>query len=202
MIRLFLVRHGLTQWNVEKRYLGNSDIPLNKTGKQQAIVLARALKDEHFDKIYSSNLQRAIETAILVKATRKISLILDPRLRELNFGVFEGLTFSEAKMQYPDMLSAWLDNYDQPPDEGEPFSSLTERVDSFLDDLKMITAPQTILIVSHGGCMREIICLLLGLPRERHWSFQFAPASLSEVHVYDNYPIITRINDTQHLREV
>ncbi|MCD4678360.1 MAG: histidine phosphatase family protein, partial [Desulfobacula sp.] len=124
------------------------------------------------------------------------------RLRELNFGVFEGLTFTEAKTRYPDILSTWLDNYDQPPDKGEPFSSLTERVDSFLDDLKMISAPQTILIVSHGGCIREIIRLLLELPREKHWSFQFDLANLSEVHVDDNYSTIVRINDTQHLREV
>ena len=202
MIRLLLVRHGLTQWNEEKRYLGNTDIPLNKIGKQQAIALAHALREEHFDQIYSSNLQRALETAEVIKANREISLILDPRLRELNFGVFEGLTFSEAKRQYPDILSAWLDNYDQPPDEGEPFSSLTERVGSFLDDLKMINAPQTILIISHGGCLREIIRLLLGLPCERHWSFQFDFASLSEVHVDDNYSTIVRINDTQHLGEV
>ncbi len=202
MIRLLLVRHGLTQWNEEKRYLGNTDIPLNKIGKQQAIALANALREENFNQIYSGNLQRAFETAEVIKANREISLILDPRLRELNFGVFEGLTFSEAKTQYPDMLSAWLDNYDQPPDEGEPLSSLTERVDYFLDDLKMITALQTILIVSHGGCLREIIRLLLELPRERHWSFQFDLASLSEVHVYDNYSTIVRINDTQHLREV
>jgi len=202
MIRLLLVRHGLTQWNEEKRYLGNTDIPLNKIGKQQAIALAHALREEHFNQIYSSTLQRALETAEVIKANREISLILDPRLRELNFGVFEGLTFTEAKTRYPDILSTWLDNYDQPPDKGEPFSSLTERVDSFLDDLKMITAPQTILIVSHGGCIREIIRLLLKLPRERYWLFQFDLASLSEVHVDDNYSTIVRINDTQHLREV
>jgi len=202
MIRLLLVRHGLTQWNEEKRYLGNTDIPLNKIGKQQAIALAHALREEHFEQIYSSTLQRALDTAAVIKANRKISLITDPRLREINFGVFEGLTFSEAKTQYPTMLSAWLDNYDQPPDEGELFSSLTERVCSFLGDLKMIEAPQTKLIVSHGGCLREIIRLLLGQPRERHWSFQFDLASISEVHVYDNYSTILRINDTQHLREV
>ncbi len=202
MIRLLLVRHGLTQWNEEERYLGNTDIPLNKIGKQQAIALTHALREEHFDQIYSSNLQRALETAALIKANRKISLIPDPRLRELNFGVFEGLTFSEAKTQYPDMLSAWLDNYDQPPDNGEPFSSLAERVSSFLDDLKTIATPQTILIVSHGGCIREIIRLILGLPRERYWSFQFDPASLSIVNLCGSYPAIVRINDTQHLRGV
>lgn len=202
MIRLLLVRHGLTQWNEEKRYLGNTDIPLNKIGKQQAIALAHALKEEHFDQIFSSDLQRAIETAALIKAKRKISLIPDPRLRELNFGVFEGLTFSEAKTQYPEMLSAWLDNYDQPPDGGEPFFSLTERAGSFLGDLEMIAAPQTILIVSHGGCLREIIRLLFDQPHERHWSFQFDFASLSRVHLSDSYPIIVQINDTQHLREV
>ena len=168
MIRLLLVRHGLTQWNEEKRYLGNSDIPLSEVGKQQAVVLAQELHEEHFDKIYTSDLRRALETASSVKANRELPLIADSRLRELNFGVFEGLTFSEAKTQSPNMLTAWLENYDQPPDGGESFSSFSERVGSFLDDLKMIECPKTYLIVCHEGTLREIVRILLGLSREAH----------------------------------
>lgn len=202
MIRLILVRHGLTQWNEEKHYLGDSDIPLNKIGKQQAVALMHALKKERFDQIFTSNLKRAFETATIIKDDREVSLISDARLRELNLGAFEGLTFLEAKTKYPDMLSTWLDNYDKPPDGGELFSSLAERVSSFMDDLKMIKAPKTILIVAHGGTLREIIRLLLGLPRESHWSFQFEYASVSEVHLFDDKPLIVRINDTHHLSEV
>ena len=202
MIRLILVRHGLTQWNEEKRYLGDSDIPLNQNGKQQAVALMHALKKERFDQIFASNLKRAFETATIIKNDREVSLISDVRLRELNLGALEGLTFLEAKIKYPDMLSTWLENYDKPPDGGELFSSLAERVSSFLDDLKMIKAHKTILIVAHGGTLREIIRLLLGMPREKHWFSHFDFASLSEVHLFDDQPLIVRINDTHHLREV
>lgn len=202
MIRLLLVRHGLTRWNEETRYLGYTDIPLNEIGKQQAFALAQEMHEEHFDQIYTSDLQRAFETAASVKANRELPLIPDSRLRELNFGAFEGLTFSEAKTKYPDMLTAWLENYDQPPNGGESFSSFSERVGSFLDDLKMIEGPKTYLIVCHGGTLREIVRILLGLSREAHWSFRFDPASLSEVHINGGCPTIVRINDAHHLNEV
>ena len=202
MIRIFLVRHAVTQWNEDKRYLGVTDLSLSKKGKQQAESVANSLKDEYIDEIYSSNLKRTVETANYIRKDRETQFILDNRLRELNLGVFEGLTFAEAQEQHPELMAAWLDDYDLPPTGGEMFSSLTARIRSFLDEIMMRETPNTILVVTHGGPLREIFRLLLELPAEKHWALQFDPASWSEIHMIEGSLTIIGTNHTHHLRGV
>ena len=200
MIRLILVRHAVTQWNEEKRYLGITDLPLSNRGKQQAEALAIILMKENIDLIYSSDLKRAVETANFIGRDRDTKLISDHRLRELNFGVFEGLTFSDAQDEYPEMIAAWLKDYNQPPAGGEMLSSLTSRIQSFLDDLRAIEAPKTVLVVTHGGALREIFRQFLSMPIDKHWSFQFDPASWSEIHVFEDTATVIRANQSHQMR--
>ena len=201
MLKLLLARHGLTQWNQEKRYLGSSDIPLNSEGKQQAKLLSKKLNSRPIDLILSSELKRAFESGNIIKANRELQVNTNPRLNELHFGVFEGLTYSEAHSKYPDMLKRWLEDYDLPPEGGQSFSSFSETVKIFINYLKNITEEKSILIVSHGGVIREIVRLALGLPQDNHWSFQIDPASLSEVHIDHGHSTIIHLNDTTHLQE-
>lgn len=201
MIRLLLVRHGLTVWNQERRYIGSDDIPLNEIGKHQAAALANRLKEENVDAIYSSDLKRSLETASIIGESWKIQPKIDPRLREMSFGVFEGLTFQEAQERYPDMLSKWLADSNQTPDEGESFTAFSHRISSFLSEISSSNNPESVLIVAHGGTLREILRLLLGLPPDGHWYFRIDPASLSEVHLYDGHPSIIQLNSTCHLNE-
>ncbi len=201
MLKLLLVRHGLTQWNQEKRYLGSSDIPLNAVGKKDAHSLSERLLSESIDQIISSELIRAIDTATQIAAGREISVVIDARLNEINFGVFEGLTFSEAQSKYPKMLNTWLKDYDLPPDNGQSFSSFSETVIDFMDYVKTIDEEKTILIVSHGGVIREILRLTLELPQEKHWSFKIDPASLTEIQFNEGHATLIKLNDTNHLRE-
>ena len=201
MLKILLVRHGLTQWNQEKRYLGSSDIPLNTEGKHQVSLLSIKLKSRPIDLILSSELQRAIETANMITVDREIPINTDLRLNEINFGVFEGLTFAEAQSNNPEMLSAWLEDYDLPPEGGQSFSSFSETIQKLIDYLENIAEEKSILIVSHGGVIREILRLTLGLPQDKHWSFQIDPASLSEVHIDQNNSTIIQLNDTNHLQE-
>ena len=99
MLRLILVRHGETEWNAQRRYQGHSDVPLSALGRRQAARAAERLAALKIDAVYTSDLGRALETAEIIAEQRGLEVCAEPRLRELNFGVFEGLTFDEAQAQ-------------------------------------------------------------------------------------------------------
>src|SRR5688500_9075185 len=99
---ILLVRHGETDWNLERRVQGHSDRPLNDTGRRQAIELATALGDEPVDAIYSSDLVRAHETARILAERRGLGVTVIPELREKSFGTWEGLTDREVLQRFPE----------------------------------------------------------------------------------------------------
>lgn len=200
-LRLLLVRHGETDWNRDKRYLGSSDFELNETGLCQAEALASFLQTESIDIIYASGLSRATQTAAAIGKPHGLTPQADDRLRELSLGVFEGLTFVEANQRYPEMMSTWLEDYEQPPQDGESLSALRRRTAEFITMLRQHPAPASIAIVSHGGPLREIVRQLLGLPESAHWYFSFSPASLSEILLYSGELVVKYLNQTSHLIE-
>lgn len=97
--KLFLIRHGITQWNKEKRYCGYKDVLLSKQGKMQIIKLGRKIKSTNFDSIYSSDRKRALETKNILFGSRYYRKI--KALREINFGVLEGLKSEDILKKYP-----------------------------------------------------------------------------------------------------
>jgi alpha-ribazole phosphatase len=191
--RLLLVRHGETDWNREGRYQGQTDTPLNEAGRAQAAQLAARLAGEALDVIYSSDLKRACETAQVIAAPHGLDVQPTPQLREVAFGVLEGLTYDEAKTQYPQALDAWHADPDRPPPGGEALSRVAARVQDFLDRL---AAGQPALVVGHGGPLRVLLCLVMGLPAARHWQFRLDTASLTAVSLYDAGAILSLLNDT------
>ena len=196
-MNLLLIRHGQTNWNLEQRFQGQSDIPLNETGRRQAQALAERLAAETFDAVYSSDLQRATETAKIICASQIHS---DPRLREVNFGDWEGLTYDEIKVKYPETLAAWeSDIFKNAPPSGETLEQLAIRVQSMLDELREKHEDQNILIVAHGGVLQTLICLALKLPSTMYWQFHLSTASLSELAFYPAGAILNSLNDTSHL---
>jgi len=196
-MNLLLIRHGQTNWNLEQRFQGQSDIPLNETGRKQAQALAEQLAAEPFDAVYSSDLQRATETADII---RKSGFQPDARLREVNFGDWEGLTYDEIKSKHPDTLAAWeSDIFKNAPPHGETLEGLAIRVQSMLDELREKHKDQRILIVAHGGVLQTLICLALKLPPTMYWQFHLSTASLSEVAFYPAGAILNSLNDTSHL---
>jgi broad specificity phosphatase PhoE len=105
-MKLFLIRHGETDWSRQKRYCGATDISLNKTGKEQAIKLGQRLQQEQIQQIYASNSQRTIQFANL--AFPKKTILERAQLQELDFGPWEGLKHHEVESTYPDIYSRWL----------------------------------------------------------------------------------------------
>lgn len=203
-MNLLLVRHGQTGWNLKQRFQGQSGIPLNAAGRKQAQALAKRLAAESFDAVYSSSLQRAAETAniILRMSDRSPGLHLDPRLREVNFGDWEGLTYDEIKAKHPKALAAWeADIFKNAPPHGETLEELAVRIQSALGELRAKHEGQKIMIVAHGGALQTLICLALKLPPTMYWQFHLSTASISELAFYPAGAILNLLNDTSHLRQ-
>jgi alpha-ribazole phosphatase len=197
-MNLLLIRHGQTDWNLAQRFQGQSDIELNETGRKQAQALADRLSAEHFDAVYSSDLKRATETANII--TQMSDCEPDPRLREIHFGDWEGLTYDEIKEKHHETLAAWeADIFKNAPPHGETLEGLSVRVQSMLDELRKKHEGQNILIVAHGGVLQTLICLALKLPPTMYWQFHLSTASLSEVAFYPAGAILNSLNDTSHL---
>ncbi|MBP5980333.1 MAG: histidine phosphatase family protein [Halomonas sp.] len=159
-VELVVVRHGITAWNVERRYQGQRDIPLLFPEAEEGLLALRAgLVDERFDAIYSSDLHRCQQTLEWVQAAKPgVPLSLEPRLRELHFGEYEGKVYDELK-DLPH-YRAWVDSVGelQIPG-GESAAQLRERLDLWLADVAadaQANGYRKVLAVTHGGVIREL----------------------------------------------
>jgi alpha-ribazole phosphatase len=201
-MRLHLIRHGQTDWNLNRRFQGQSDVPLNETGTDQARKLARRLAQTQLDAIYSSDLTRALQTAEEIARHHKLNVAADSRLREQSFGEWEGLTFAEMRDAAPEALAAWrADPSRNSPPRGETLNQLAARIQSALEEIKTRHKDRRVALVSHGGVLTTLTCLALGVDLSRYWQFSFSSASLSEIAFYDEGAIVNLLNDTSHLGE-
>jgi broad specificity phosphatase PhoE len=199
MLHLMLVRHGESEWNAQRRYQGQSDVPLSALGRRQAELIAGRLAGCKIDAVYASDLVRAWETARPIAEKNGLKVTPEPRLRELKFGILEGLTFDEAQAQYPEMMAAWLADFNRPPEGAETIDVFNKRIVSLLEDLKGKHDEQTVLLVAHGGSLSEILRVVLGLSRKKRWYLEMENASLSEVLIAQDFVSLKRLNDTCHL---
>jgi len=197
------VRHGITEFNSARRFAGYSDVELSAAGYRQVERLRDRLVDDKIDAVYSSDLRRALVTAEVISSEHKVDIVTCPDLREINYGNIEGLTFEEIRRLYPEVAES-LTNFSlrlKFPG-GEDFEGLIERVSKFLDKLKRHTSSQTMLIVSHSGPLRILVCRLLGIDLG-HWrQIRIDNASLSIVETYSQGAVVSLLNDTAHLRGV
>jgi broad specificity phosphatase PhoE len=154
-----LVRHGQTDWNLEGRYHGQSDVPLNEQGRKQARLLAQQFDGQIFVAIYSSDLWRARETAEIIAQGMHIRVKLDLRLREINQGEWEGQLVEVIKARY---VKLWQERTRDPikvrPPGGETVGEVAKRVTAALDDIAMAYPTGPVLICSHGLALATAIC--------------------------------------------
>ncbi len=203
MIRLIMVRHGQTTWNAESRYQGQSDPPLDATGEAQAAALARYLTAEQVDAMYSSDLLRARQTAAAIAQVVGLQPATDPRLRELAFGSWEGLTYREIQQRWPEQYLAWQnDPVTRVPPGGETLAQTLQRVGAFVADLRSQRSGQTVMAVAHGGSLRAIVCFALNLPSHAFWRLTLASGSISELQLYPDTAVLTLFNDRHAVREI
>lgn len=169
---LYIIRHGKTDWNVQHRLQGMTDIPLNEEGRKMARDAAIEYKDIHFDVCYCSPLIRARETAEILLEGRDIPIIVDDRLREMGFGKYEGFTDSFSVPDCPvNVLFFHPEQYTTPVEGGESLDDLFARTGEFLREvaLPQVKEDKDVLIVGHGAMNSCIRCQVKNRPREEFW---------------------------------
>lgn len=154
---IYLIRHGQTDWNLNQKVQGGSNIPLNENGRKQAEAMAVKLRGVPFCAVFSSDLDRAKETAEILIQGRGLDIQVDPRFRERGFGSWEGKDFEE-----------YLKAADDQRLDVESSEAMRERVLAALDEVAALYPGKTILVSSHGGALKYIVAFLLGLPLSTH----------------------------------
>lgn len=198
MARLFLVRHGKIEGE-DGLYFGYSNVPLSHEGIKQAEKLKSRLSSEKLAAIYSSDLDRAQKTAEIISSPHNLKVSLKPELRELNFGLLEGKSFDKIHRLYPRESRIWFASPDLAAPGGESLKDLAKRLKSFLSIVNKSRPEDSILLVSHKGALRALICLLIGLKLQDYWKISLDPASLTIVETYEEGAILQLLNDTSHL---
>ena len=200
MTKVIFVRHGETLWNHSKRYQGQSDIPLNEKGIQQAKKVAQRLAGQTISAVYSSDLIRAVQTAEAIANEHSLQVVPLPEFREVNFGLWEGLTYEEIMAEWPEALSAI---YAKPGSvcipEGESFYDVQKRTAIGLSKCIANHHEETIVIVSHGGTMRILLCDALGLAIEKMWSLQQDSTAINRIDYFTDSKVVSLVNCTCHL---
>jgi len=163
-IRVVLWRHGQTDWNVENRFQGHSDIPLNKVGQYQASEAAKVLAALRPDRIISSDLIRAQSTAAALAALTDIKVEINSDLRETDGGLWEGKLASENRASHGELFANWYEGGDEPAGvTGERRSDVAKRAVAVIEK-ETANFSGTIVFVTHGGTVRSVLGSILKLP--------------------------------------
>lgn len=195
MIELYLVRHGETDLNVQKVYYGWTDCCMNSRGYEQAKELADILGEVDFDVVISSSLQRAVETATIISGFSADTIIKDDRLKELNFGDWEGVYYLEVQEKYREHWEKWgRDWKNASPPSGESYRELRRRVEECLGELLERYDGKKVLVVSHQGCLRIIPAILLGMGDDGYWNFTAEQGRYSLFEIENGHCTVKRLN--------
>jgi len=198
-MNLILVRHGETEWNKERRFQGQHDVPLNDTGLWQAEQAARALAGEPIDLVASSDLGRALVTAEQIAAVCGAPLLVDRRWRELHFGAWEGLSFAEVRARDAEEYARRrADPFTHTPPGGESAAAARQRLRDAWKALQS-TGAETAVVVAHGGTLSFFLKDLLGLSTEAYWQLKLGNASLSRLRIDAAGATALLLNDMRHL---
>jgi len=203
-VKLFLIRHGQTSWNVEGRYQGSCDIELNSTGIRQAELASKYFSRVKFSNIYSSPLKRTMETAIIINGRAEEGIMTRDGLKEVDFGKWEGLKFDQINKDYHEDYQKWMeDPYNNHPTGGESFKELTLRTTSVIDSIVAENEDDSsAAIITHGGVILSLLVYWLQIPLPRWKSIIQRQGAINIVVIDKGFPYISAINYTGHLSPV
>jgi probable phosphoglycerate mutase len=198
--RICLVRHGETEWNAARRIQGQIDIDLNATGLRQAAAAGRWLHDAGIVALYSSDLKRAWNTALAIGAALGLTPTAAPEMRERRYGVFEGLTYDEARTRHPDGYAAFEGrNADYAFENGESLKAMFTRVTGRLQAIAAAHPGQNVAVVLHGGVLDIINRFVRGNSLETPRDFLIPNAGLNWIAVDNGRWHLETWGETAHL---
>jgi len=198
-----VIRHGETEWNKIGLQQGHLNSNLTILGIKQAETLANALSEIKFDHIYSSDLLRAFDTAKIISKKMNLEIKTDPRLRERNLGIMQGLTIAEFKEKFPEEYAKFIsDDPDVPVKNGESKNEHFKRVKQCIVELGNRHIGENILIVTHGGVIEKIFRFALGIPLEAKRNFSLFNSSINTFTFQDNILFLKTWGDINHLKEI
>lgn len=203
-MRIYLVRHGETEWNRARIFQGRSNLPLNQEGRKQVKALALALKNKPLNAIYTSPLIRALETARLIKVFHpSIPIFEEKGLIEMDLGEFDGMKAQDWAEQYPDFRKAWNENpASVKMPGGESLKEVQVRAKDTLERITRIYPPDTtILISSHNFVNLTILCDLLEIPLHRFRELRQENAAFNVICKKGNRLYAELVNERSHLKK-
>ena len=200
MTRMIFVRHGQSQGNLDKVFVGSAESPLTELGRKQAAMTARYLADTEIDAVYSSDISRAYETGREIAAVHGLEVIKDPLFREVNGGKWTMMPYEELERMYPDSYGTWINNIGLAVcDGGESFEDVRCRVFGRAEELARGNDGKTVCIATHATAIRSFICTVYGMLGERAKDVPWVGNASVTVAEYDGAWRLTAVNMTAHL---
>lgn len=203
MKKLYLIRHGESEWNALKKIQGQQDVPLTEKGTKQAELTGKRLIKEDIKKIYSSDLKRAYQTAKIIGNILNVEVIPIKELREINFGIWEGLNSDILESKYPKEHELWLKQPEKLKIDGAEtiFEVQKRAMESINKIISDNDNEDNILIVSHGATLKTIILGLLGVDISHFKNMSLKNVSISIIEFRQFNKVLTLLNDTSHIKE-
>ena len=197
---VFFIRHGLTDWNIEKRFQGTFDIPLNSAGIHQAETAALRCKELKLERIYHSSLARAAQTAQIIAETANVPLVPHTGFNEVNLGLFQGLNHQEARERYPAEYAQYFsDRIHGVPPKGESLYQVQQRalkaLSSIEEDAK---GCERIAVVSHGALLKALLGAIAGIPLENYACYDVSNGSISVIESKEGARRLITLNAMAH----
>lgn len=193
------MRHGQTDWNQAGRWQGHADIPLNETGQKQAQALCQRLRSWPIDTVYTSDLQRCVQTAEPLANELGLEPIKTELWRERDVGDFSGLTGGQAREQFPEIWAAATRGMIDPPN-GEPFADVLSRAWRAYETVRQAHSAGMVAVITHGGLLHALLGQVMGIDPAIYGRFSMrGNTGLSIIEVTERGPVVTRLNDTSHL---
>jgi broad specificity phosphatase PhoE len=209
--RLYLIRHGQTEWNKQKKIQGSLDIPLNKRGIQQAEAVAQRMYAHYpFDLIFSSPAERALKTAETINQYTNRKIIVDPNLIEIDFGSLTNHTLDDLGPEQEEYIRKFnhfifsnRESGTTRPElpQGESIAHIEKRIDDFIKMVLSHNSGKKIAVVSHGSFLKCMLTVLCGGSVRDYIPYWFENASISIIDLNGKFSVLRVLNETSHLEQ-
>jgi alpha-ribazole phosphatase len=202
MTKVILIRHGETDWNKEQIFRGRIDVALNEVGLAQAGAVKESLKDVKIDRIYSSPLSRAFETASVLEENRGLEVEIEKGFIDIDFGKWQGLSHEKVKEEYNNLYEIWLtEPHNVVFPGGESLEDVRKRSMKALEKVIENHPEETLAVVSHRVINKVLLCAILGIELSHFWYIKQDTCAINKFEYKDGNYYLTLLNDTCHLKK-